>query len=338
MMKSMSSPPSATGPATMFPRLNPRPQPPPASKALENFVVTATRGPFLAAVVLHYVFLERVYRPVMDRLLNRLKLSERAAFGVMLPLVHSLTYSLSFALFEFIERNGLFERYRIGRTPGQEPTWEMKRVAFWETARGWPSMMIGGQILYAWLNHLGAPSLTTPLPSLAYSFKHLALSLFCSNVTFYVIHRALHYGPLYQRIHKKHHEFVGVKSVAAQSLHPVESILQTVPIFVGGLIFKTHPLVWLHFLGWRVYTGMEGHSGYCFRGSWLHRLGLTNADDAAYHDCHHTTWGNFGTYYLDWLFSTQDYWVAVGEDEGYLALCKRREEEARKRRDGQLAA
>ena len=48
-----------------------------------------------------------------------------------------------------------------------------------------------------------------------------------------------------------------------------------------------HPLVFLVWLAWRLEETLEAHSGYCFAGSWLHKIGLTNSDQAAYHDHHH---------------------------------------------------
>jgi methylsterol monooxygenase len=322
------TPKSITGPATMFPRLYPRPKPISAQKIFMNFLLTSTRGPFLCALIYHFLTYKYILQRVAFLLTGKFK-SERLAFGVMLPLVHSITYSSTFAMFEVIERFQLFEQYRIGRTPGQESTWEMKKQAFWETARGWPGMFIGGQILYEAMQYCRAPKLLDPIQSIWTTTKHLSINLVILNCTFYGAHRLLHYGPIYQAIHKKHHEFVGCKSVAAQSLHPVESLVQTVPVFIGSLLIGTHPLLWLHLLGWRIYIGMEGHSGYSFRGSTLHKIGLTNSDDTAYHDCHHTTYGNFGALYLDWLFGTQDYWAQVGEEDGYLTLCKRREQESK---------
>ena len=38
----------------------------------------------------------------------------------------------------------------------------------------------------------------------------------------------------------------------------------------------------------RLQQTYEVHSGYCFRGSLLYKIGLTNSDGAAYHDFHHT--------------------------------------------------
>jgi len=64
----------------------------------------------------------------------------------------------------------------------------------------------------------------------------------------------------------------------------------------------------------------ESHSGYCFEGSWLHKIGLTNATIAAHHDFHHTrNQGNFGWEILDYAFGTMDEWVSIGGRKGYLA-------------------
>ena len=137
----------------------------------------------------------------------------------------------------------------------------------------------------------------------------------------------------YERFHKHHHLFVGVRTVAAQSLHPVETVLQTFPNLLSVFLHLDHPLLWLHFLGWRVYQGMEGHSGFAFRHSLLHKIGLTYSDDSLQHDAHHlfAHKGNFGAYWLDWLFGTNDHWVKIGMEDGYIEFCKRQEREAQER-------
>lgn len=78
---------------------------------------------------------------------------------------------------------------------------------------------------------------------------------------------------------------------------------------------------------------MEGHSGFAFRHSFLHKIGLTYSDDSLQHDAHHmeSHKGNFGVFWLDWLFDTQDYWLKIGREDGYIALCKKREQEAKER-------
>jgi hypothetical protein len=44
-------------------------------------------------------------------------------------------------------------------------------------------------------------------------------------------------------------------------------------------------LIWLTY---RLEQTYEAHSGFCFRDTLLYKLGLTNADAAAYHDYHHS--------------------------------------------------
>ena len=78
--------------------------------------------------------------------------------------------------------------------------------------------------------------------------------------------------------------------------------------------------VWFLWLAWRLEQTYEAHSGYCFYGTWLHSIGLTNSEAAAYHDYHHTgNRGNFGASYLDWMHGTMDSWLAEGGIEGYIA-------------------
>ena len=80
-------------------------------------------------------------------------------------------------------------------------------------------------------------------------------------------------------------------------------------------------MIWFVWIGVRLEEAYEGHSGYCFYGSWLHSIGLTNSEKAAYHDYHHTeNHGNFGgPEYLDHLCGTHDGWLAQGGLEGYIA-------------------
>jgi hypothetical protein len=62
------------------------------------------------------------------------------------------------------------------------------------------------------------------------------------------------------------------------------------PTIGGCLFFGCHGSALLFFvwLTYRLKQTYEAHSGFCFRGSLLWKLGLSNADAAAYHDFHHT--------------------------------------------------
>lgn len=53
----------------------------------------------------------------------------------------------------------------------------------------------------------------------------------------YWAHRAMHYGPLYKKIHKLHHEFSAPFGLAAEYAHPIE-------ILVLGMGTVGGPLLW----------------------------------------------------------------------------------------------
>lgn len=120
-------------------------------------------------------------------------------------------------------------------------------------------------------------------------------------------------------------------TIAAENAHPVEAALANVGPTLGGcLLTGAHPLVLFVWLAWRLEQTLEAHSGYCFHGTWLHKIGLTNADSTAFHDHHHTAnKGSFGCEFMDWCFGSMDAWLAVGRAEGYIKLA--REQHAREK-------
>lgn len=133
-------------------------------------------------------------------------------------------------------------------------------------------------------------------------------------------HRLLHHKLFYARFHKQHHTYAASVSYAAEYAHPVEIVLSNyAPTLAGLLVTAAHPLVILGWIAIRLLKTYEAHSGYCFRGSWFDRVGLSNPEAAAWHDYHHTgNRGNFGAAYLDWLFGTMDAFAALGGVDGYL--------------------
>ena len=60
-----------------------------------------------------------------------------------------------------------------------------------------------------------------------------------------------------------------------------------VPTGAGALLAGCHPAIWLVWMSYRLCQTYEAHSGYCFYGSWLHSVGLTNSESQ-----HSTTYDN----------------------------------------------
>jgi len=95
--------------------------------------------------------------------------------------------------------------------------------------------------------------------------------------------------------------------VAAEYADNFESVFCNMLPTLGGVVIfgPMHLLcmeIWIIF---RLYSTYESHSGFCFYGTLAHKLGLTVSGVTAHHDFHHTNnRGNFGKWYLDWMFGT----------------------------------
>jgi sterol desaturase/sphingolipid hydroxylase (fatty acid hydroxylase superfamily) len=70
--------------------------------------------------------------------------------------------------------------------------------------------------------------------------------------------------------HKKHHEFVGTISIAAENAHPVENLIAN---FAPSLLFELtsgpHPFQFYTRLAWILSMTYETHSGFCFYGTYV---------------------------------------------------------------------
>ncbi|CAB9499430.1 Fatty acid hydroxylase domain-containing protein 2 [Seminavis robusta] len=157
----------------------------------------------------------------------------------------------------------------------------------------------------------------TGIPSVAGSFLQLLFCLLANDTLFYVMHRLLHSKWLYKSIHKQHHEFVGAVSYAAEYAHPLEGLLANqLPTVSGLFVWRMHPLCFFIWIGLRLQETYETHSGYR-SGS----IVFGKDYQVAHHDFHHSyNQGNFGAFYLDWMFGTMDHYQAMSGYEGYLKL------------------
>lgn len=319
------------GGATMFPRESPRPKPLEWAPLLQNFVVETIRGPAIAAV-----FTQLTYPKFAEFVRGRYGGDEQKIFVATMTASHVAIYSAMFAFFEGLAHTEWLHQYQLPRTPAQEPTWKMKLKVLQEFAVG---QVLNYLVVLPWAhgfftNYGGKfPSVFSPLPSLGKMMLQFALCLHFNQFLFAAAHRLFHHGPLYRRFHKKHHEFVGTVSIAAENAHPVEQLLANVIPTVGGAFFLgTHPYVFFVWIAWRLQQTLEAHSGYCFYGSWLQQIGLTNSESAAFHDFHHTAnKGAFGSELSDHMFGTLDAWIAVGRTKGYLEKARLQHEQEKKK-------
>lgn len=277
---------------------------------LRNSVLTAL---FLVAV-----------RPLYARLMKRWRGSERGFFIAGTTAVHVSAYLAMNVPFLLCDHFGLLQRYKLDRKPAQQPTAKLMLRTLLDAVVG--QAVIGPLGLrafgFALFKALGMPTPDAALPSFPELVRQFAICNLFNHLGFYAAHRTLHEVPwLYKNVHKQHHEYKGTIGIAAEHAHPIEQMTANlIPTMGGSLFFGRHPLVFWVFLAARLQQTYEGHSGYCFAGTWAHRIGLTNADGAAFHDHHHTTnVGNYAGDTTDYMFGTDAAWVKEGGMAGYLA-------------------
>ncbi|KAH7968500.1 hypothetical protein HPB52_009043 [Rhipicephalus sanguineus] len=162
-------------------------------------------------------------------------------------------------------------------------------------------------VLFYWLKDLRGFDRSLRLPPLSRAVAHFACFVAIEEVLFYYSHRLLHHRLLYQRFHKKHHEWTAPVAITAVYCTPLEHLLSNVlPVVVGPALLGSHLSV--HWL-WAVLTAPYGvivHSGY--------HLPLLPSPQM--HDFHHLMFrGNYGILgILDWLHGTDG---AFRQSEAY---------------------
>jgi sterol desaturase/sphingolipid hydroxylase (fatty acid hydroxylase superfamily) len=78
---------------------------------------------------------------------------------------------------------------------------------------------------------------------------------------FYVLHRLLHVGPLYKRIHSVHHNSVNPSPWSSLSMHPVEQ-LGYLGVALWHLVIPSHPIIALYQLHYAGFGAIPGHIGF----------------------------------------------------------------------------
>jgi len=250
-------------------------------------------------------------------------LSERLFFCISTTVLHLSLYFGMNSMFLYWDRNGIFEKYKLDRTKAMGPSEELIWKTKIEAAVG--QALIGPVTLwfiYPLFKYFGCPDYRSQLPPASQLFVYFLFAFVFNDFFFYWAHRTVHSRALYKWIHKQHHEYKGTIGFAAEYASPLEQVFANQLPTIGGCLFSgAHLCVFLVWLAARMEETYEAHSGYCFYGTWLHQIGLTNSEHTAYHDFHHTgNRGNFGGCdWLDHLFGTQDAWLAIGGIEGYIA-------------------
>jgi sterol desaturase/sphingolipid hydroxylase (fatty acid hydroxylase superfamily) len=307
------------------PRMHPRPQYP----GIGHMLLSLGKETFWQSGMLGLVLTLAVF-PFYGQLVLFLRTrlgaygygTDQAVFAVVANLVHFLAYTVingSFGLFDYF---GLLQEYKLSRRAYMKPSGKLLLSTLLQA--GFGQLVINPlalYYLYPSLVSLGMSGLDAPLPDNLTMFLTFCRAYLVNGIGFYFAHRAFHTKAIYAYAHKQHHEYSGSMGIAAEYANPLEQVFANMLPTLGGVVFwGTHPLVFCVWLFMRLQQTYETHSGYSFKHTALDRLGLAHADAAVHHDYHHAVnTGNFGTEWMDWIFGTEDFFVAGGMHEGYMA-------------------
>lgn len=81
------------------------------------------------------------------------------------------------------------------------------------------------------------------------------------SVHFYVIHRLLHWRPLYKIAHAVHHRNVNPIPWSGLSMHPIEHVLYLSFVFIH-LLIASHPIHMFYLSYTKLISAVTSHSGY----------------------------------------------------------------------------
>eukprot|EP01121_Diplochlamys_sp_Union-15-3_P014941 TRINITY_DN483_c0_g1_i1.p1 TRINITY_DN483_c0_g1~~TRINITY_DN483_c0_g1_i1.p1 ORF type:complete len:260 (-),score=17.56 TRINITY_DN483_c0_g1_i1:72-851(-) len=232
------------------------------------------------------------------RLLHSWPYSERLLFCVCLTLVHSLTFWGFNLLMYIAHQKNWFLKYKI--QPNKWPPYDLvKRTIITLAFHHIVTSPLLFYYLYGLWKYFGL-RFEAPLPNIAEILLHFAFFILVNDTLFYWSHRLLHTPLLYQRIHKRHHDYKVSIGIAAEYAHPIETLISnSIPTLLGTVIIGPHFVTLLLWLFFRLWETVDAHSGYDLPIAPLKWLPFTGG--AERHDFHHSkNIGNFGAFFTFW--------------------------------------
>ena len=200
---------------------------------------------------------------------------------------------------------------------------------FWSLAGG-VTVWTAYEVLYLWgLANGIIPSFAFADHPLGFVLWILVIPVLASS-HFYLIHRLLHWPPLYRGVHRLHHRNIHIGPWSGLSMHPVEHLIYMSSVLVHFII-PSHPVILLVHLYSRCLGPAFSHAG--FEKLLVKDTAVVDAADF-HHQLHHRFFEcNYGTVDAPW-----DRWFGSfhdGSDEATVRIREQRRRcEGRSRVDG----
>ncbi|MCB9680423.1 MAG: sterol desaturase family protein [Alphaproteobacteria bacterium] len=147
---------------------------------------------------------------------------------------------------------------------------------------------------------------TGPWPPWWVAGLQLLAFVYLDDALYWVLHRAMHEGWLWRRVHTVHHRVVTPCAITGHYMHPVEYVATAMLMLVGPLVLGVHVVVLYAWIVLRQLEAAEGHCGYHLAASPL--AWLPGGHGADFHDFHHARFhGNYAGI-LGWLDGVLGTW------------------------------
>jgi sterol desaturase/sphingolipid hydroxylase (fatty acid hydroxylase superfamily) len=114
-------------------------------------------------------------------------------------------------------------------------------------------------LLWCWANGVGSWLSWQTHPGCLLALLFVAPAL--HELHFYLIHRAIHWGPLYRWIHSIHHNSINPSPISSLSMHPVEAFLYHA-VALWHVLLPSNPVVALFQLHAAGFGAINGHIGF----------------------------------------------------------------------------
>ena len=191
---------------------------------------------------------------------------------------------------------------------------------FWSLAGG-VTVWTAYEVLYLWgLANGIIPSFAFADHPFGFVLWLLVIPVLASS-HFYLIHRLLHWPPLYRGVHRLHHRNIHIGPWSGLSMHPVEHLIYMSSVLVHFII-PSHPVILLVHLYSRCLGPAFSHAG--FEKLLIKDTAVVDAADF-HHQLHHRFFEcNYGTVDAPW-----DRWFGSFHDGSDEATVRMREQRRR---------
>ena len=194
---------------------------------------------------------------------------------------------------------------------------------FWSLASGMTVWSVY-ETLYFWgLANGVVPSFAFSDNPLVFALWLIAMPVFLSS-HFFLIHRLLHWPPLYKIAHRLHHRNIHIGPWSGLAMHPVEHVIYISSVLIH-FVLPSHPVILLLHLYLRCMGPAFSHAG--FEKLLVKDTSVVDAADF-HHQLHHRFFEcNYGTVDAPW-----DRWFGSFHDGSDEATARMREKLRRMKR------